>query len=258
MIIKVNTQMRILDNLGFRFFSKLNNFIRGPIIEINKFPVIINNYNRLDCLKKQINWLESINMNNIFIIDNNSSYPKLIAYYKSLKYPVFVLNKNIGFLALWKTVIFQLFKNDYYIYTDPDILPIEQCPKDVIYFFFSLLQKYPDVDKVGFGLKIDDLSSNHILKNQVFEWEKKYWEHEIEPSVFKAPIDTTFALYRPGVKGGSELPAIRTGGKYIARHLTWYLDHEDISQEDLQYIESSNNSSSWGKTFLNKSLKYKS
>jgi hypothetical protein len=103
---------------------------------------------------------------------------------------------------------------------------------------------------VGFGLKIDDLDDTHYLKELVLEWEKKYWVNEIEPNVYIAPIDTTFALYRPELKGGSELNALRTGANFIARHLTWYIKINSTTEEEMNYINSANDSSSWTKILL--------
>ena len=242
--------MGIYDNLVLRLFAKIKYLNKFVIIGEKNIPVIINNYNRLDCLKRQIAWLESIGVNQIYIIDNDSSYSDLITYYRKIKYPVFRLDKNVGHLALWKTVIFQLFRNQYYVYTDSDILPVQDCPKNVLSYFFNLLQKYPEYDKVGFGLKIDDLDDTHYLKELVLEWEKKYWVNEIEPNVYIAPIDTTFALYRPKLKGGSELNALRTGANFIARHLTWYIKINSTTEEEMNYINSANDSSSWTKILL--------
>jgi hypothetical protein len=254
MIIPVSSKMGIFDNVVLRLFAKMKYLNKFVLFGEKKIPIIINNYNRLDCLKRQIAWLESIGFNQIYIIDNDSSYPDLITYYRKIKYPVFRLDKNVGHLALWKTVIFQLFRNQYYVYTDSDILPVQDCPKNVLSYFFNLLQKYPNIDKVGFALKIDDLTSTHILKDLVLVWEKKYWDNEIEKNVYTSPIDTTFALYRPSAKGGSELSALRTGGEYIARHLTWYIDPGNLTDEDLHYINTANESSSWIKVL--KKLQY--
>ncbi len=245
MIISVSAKMGRFNNIFLRLFAKVKFYKKVVLTTEKTIPVIINNYNRLECLKKQITWLESIGINQIYIIDNNSYYPELIRFYKEIKYPVFRLDKNVGHLALWKTVIFQLFKNQYYVYTDSDIIPVENCPKNVLDYFYKLLQKYSNYDKVGFGLKIDDLDDSHYLKDLVIEWENKYWEQEIEKDVYIAPIDTTFALYRPGVKGGPELNALRTGANYTARHLTWYFKNNSLTEEELFYIKTANKSSSW-------------
>ncbi len=246
------------NNLFFRVYRRFKNYTIDVDFNYKLVPVIINNFNRLDCLKQQLNWLERVGIKNIFIIDNNSDYQPLLEFYKKSKHTVFLLDKNIGFEALWKTVIFQLFKNSYYIYTDPDILPTNSCPFDVVNFFYLLLRKFPAVDKVGFGIKIDDLPTYYPLKEKVIDWEQKFWQNPAGENAYFAPIDTTFALYRPGIKGGSELKAIRTGDPYLSRHTSWYQDPENLGEEDKNYLEKANNSASWAAEILgkNRNIKY--
>lgn len=252
MIERVDVSMGRFDNLIFRMRTK---FLQQKAITANNIkdvPVIINNFNRLSCLQEQLEWLEKMGMKNIYIIDNASTYPPLLAYYKQIKHRVFLLNKNAGFMALWKTILFQRFRKGYYIYTDPDIIPVQDCPADVMSHFYSLLQQYPDADKVGFGLVIDDLPDHYPLKEKVIAWESKYWQEKREENVYVAPIDTTFAIYRPGAQGGSELNALRTGGVYTARHLSWYVDTANLPEEELYYMEKAGKSSSWTSELLGK------
>ena len=195
-------------------------------------------------------------MKNIYIIDNASTYLPLLKFYKKTRYAVFKLNQNVGHLALWKTHIFKWFENTYYVYTDPDILPIENCPLNSVEYFKRILDKYPKNDKVGFGLKIDDLPDYYSLKNKVIDWESQYWKNEIEKNLYIAKIDTTFALYRPNTKGDWQLSALRTGGKYIARHLSWYIDYKKLSLEDEFYMKTANNASSWNQELIEKGSRY--
>lgn len=203
-------------------------------------PVIINNYNRLTCLKLLVAWLERNGFRNIFIIDNCSTYPPLIKYYDTeYKYNIFRLNYNAGHLSLWDNKdIFSKFSRDYYIYTDPDVIPVEECPADFIEHFIDLLKKYPDICKVGFSLKIDDLPDKYSKKEEVIKWESQNYQNEMEPGVYKASIDTTFALYRPREKGDWRLMALRTGPPYQARHLPWYEDDSNPDEEDIFYLNS--------------------
>ena len=89
-------------------------------INYKDIPIIINNYNRLEMLTKLIHSLESKGYHNLYIIDNQSTYPPLLEYYTRLPYPVYMLNKNVGHLSLWETGIFKQFKDSYYAYTDSD------------------------------------------------------------------------------------------------------------------------------------------
>ncbi|HVA98411.1 MAG TPA: glycosyltransferase family A protein [Bacteroidia bacterium] len=203
---------------------------------IKKIPIIINNRNRITYLLRLIEWLEKNGYNNIYIIDNNSTYPPLLKFYESTKYTVFHLNDNVGYLALWKTGIIKQFQHNYYVYTDSDIVPIEECPSNFMEFFIMKLSKYKGIEKIGFGLKIDDLPEHYADKQKVLDWENKFWEKEVEENIFDADLDTTFALYKPySNRIIWEQKALRTGGKYIAQHLPWYEDSKNDSEETLFY-----------------------
>lgn len=245
---KINASIKISANIIFRVFAKFKSrFLNKRIYNYKEIPIIINNFNRLEYLKQMLDWLEKAGYKKIYIIDNSSTYPPLLEFYRKTKYTVFKLDKNVGHLALWKTHIFLYFQNTYYVYSDPDILPVQECPIDVVKYFRTILNKFPHKQKVGFGLKIDDLPDYYKLREKVVAWEKQYWQKEIEKDVYDAKVDTTFALYKPNVKGGHLLPSLRTGGKYIARHLPWYIDSDNITKEEQFYINECNKSSSWYK-----------
>jgi hypothetical protein len=247
MIIKIYPGFKSKKNVPFRLIAKLKSLFVKPYTHWQNVPVIINNFNRLDYLLQQLKWLEKAGMRNIYIIDNASTYPPLLDFYNKCHFTVFRLTQNVGHTALWDTHIQLWFKNQYYILTDPDIIPIEECPLDSVSYFWSLLQKYPQISKVGFGLKIDDLPDHYNRKHEVIKWESSFWNNEIEPNVYKAKIDTTFALYKPNTTHQQWDSTLRTGGKYIARHLPWYENSSTPSQEELFFKEVTTNISSWYK-----------
>lgn len=231
-----------------RRFQKLSALLKRQLLPFRKnfnnkkdlksIPVIINNRNRLTYLLQLINWLEKNGYKNIFIIDNDSTYPPLLKYYSETSYHVFKLKENVGHLSLWKTGIIKQFEHDYYVYTDPDVVPVESCPGNVLEFFMKQLNKYKSIEKVGFGLKIDDLPDYYSEKQKVIDWENKFWEKEVEKDVYDASVDTTFALYRPYTNGADWVQkAYRTGGNYVARHLPWYENSSNPSEEDKYYKE---------------------
>jgi hypothetical protein len=236
-------------NLSFRIFSK----VYAHFVSKKKTPVIINNFNRLECLKKQISWFEKAGFKHIYIIDNLSTYPPLLAFYLNTKHIVFRLDKNVGHTALWDTHIFLLFKNQYYIYTDPDVIPTQNCPSNFVEYFKALLDKYLDKGKVGMALKINDLPDYYLLKNEVISLEKHYWNVELETNVYDALVDTTLALYRPNSKGDAGLlPALRVGGAYEARHLPWYKNTFRNNEEDSYYLQSATSAASWNEKLKEK------
>ena len=231
-------------------FNRLNYKIFG--VEINDpkhIPIIINNYNRLSYLKKLIASLEHRGYRNIYIIDNASTYAPLLDYYSSCPYQIFRLDKNIGYMALWKSEIYSMFKRSYYVYTDADMEIDEVCPDDFMQKFIDILIDHPMAQKVGFGLRINDLPDHFSKKQEVIAHESQFWENEVEPNVFEAQIDTTFALYRPFCKGKADKyqKTYRTGGKYIIRHLPWYVDSESLAYEDIYYLNSVTQSTHWSK-----------
>lgn len=215
---------------------------------LKNIPIIINNFNRLTTLKKLIHSLEIRGYYNIKIIDNNSTYPPLIEYYKTVDYKVYRLNKNIGFKALWKTRVFYLHMFDYFCYTDSDLEIIEECPDDFMKVLYKYLKYNPDVHKIGFSLKIEDLPNHYNKKDEVIEWESKFKKNRVDGNFYIAPIDTTFALYRPfsrrGKRDGS-MKMIRTGFPYEMRHLPWYVNSNDLSQEEIYYLNSVKQPTHW-------------
>lgn len=211
-------------------------------------PIIINSYNRLSALKQMIAFLEQKGYKNIIILDNQSTYQPLLDFYKVTTHKVIFLEKNFGHLALWESGLDRNFSDAFFVYTDPDVIPGEDCPSDFMKIFLRLRFKYPEYKKVGFGLKTDDLPDAYLYKEKVLEWEKQFWEKQIEKDVYSAQIDTTFALYAPGFKfstGKEFYKALRTGGKYLARHLTWYTVMDLQTEEELFYKKTASKSASW-------------
>ncbi|MDD2426461.1 MAG: glycosyltransferase family 2 protein [Bacteroidales bacterium] len=212
-------------------------------------PIIINNYNRISSLKSLISFLENKGYTNIYIIDNASTYPPLLEYYKTIPYKIFYLDKNTGSRALWKTGIYKQFHNNFFAYTDSDILPVEECPEDFLDHFRNILLRHRYSSKVGFGLKIDDLPSHYRHREAVIEWEKRFWIAKAEEGLYRAPVDTTFALYRPygSPKANWYIKNLRTGGNYVARHIPWYSDSGNLTDEELFYIKNCRTTTHWTK-----------
>jgi len=216
------------------------------IKDIKQIPIVINNRNRISFLLKLIESLEKRGVKNIYIIDNNSSYPPLLKYYDECPYHVFRLKKNIGHLSIWKTRIYWQFIRSYYVYTDSDLVMIDECPDDFLLIFFNQLKKYKLARKVGFSLKIDDLPDCYAGKDKVLEWEKRYWTNEVKDGFTAANIDTTFALYRPfAIGGASYCLSFRSSYPYMVKHLPWYNDSNNLSTEEKYYIEHASSSASW-------------
>lgn len=237
----------------FGYWLVLNLGYRLKWLRIYSIPIVINNFNRLTFLLQQIRFLEGCGFTNIVIVDNNSTYPPLLKFYESCKYTVIRERTNYGHLAFWKSGLYNKYKWNYFVYTDSDVVPVEECPKNFIEYFKSVLDENYHLDKVGFGIKIDDLPDSFALKEIIINHERRFWETEVAPGIYRAQIDTTFALYKPfsDLRFGeaSTQPAYRLGYRYLIRHLPWYTDSQNLSEEEKFYLQTSNNSSSIAKQY---------
>lgn len=217
---------------------------------LKNIPIIINNYNRLTTLKILIESLKVRGYNNIHILDNLSTYEPLIEYYNLNpdNLTIYRLKKNYGFKSLWKSGLWYKFMFNYFCYTDSDLEIIKDCPEDFMSIFYKLLNKYPSVYKVGFSLKIDDLPDYYTKKQEVLNWEGKFNQIFKENNIYIAPIDTTFALYRPfskrGKRDGSQ-EMLRSGYPYQCKHLPWYNDCNNLSEEEKFYLNSLQKPTHW-------------
>lgn len=199
-------------------------------------PVFIIVRDRLTALRRLIDWLESAGHDEIWLIDNASTYPPLLAYLDSTSHEVIHLDHNLGHRSPFLSgAVQRIAAGRHFVISDPDVIPDESCPPDAIEHFRRLLDRYPEIDKVGFGLRIDDLPDRYPLADDVRNWEARFWADEVEPGVYRADIDTTFALYRPLDRRHREDSALRTGAPYVARHTPWYVGPDDIDDEDRWY-----------------------
>jgi hypothetical protein len=220
------------------------------LAESKEIPIIITSFNQLEYLKQQIDFLLLKGFINIVIIDNKSTYKPLLEYFDEIESKVTIhrLEKNYGHLVFWKRYdLFVKYGNGYYVVTDPDIVPLADCPDDFLIKFQSILSENKERMKVGFGLKIDDIPLSNPNREKVIHWENKFWEKQISEGVFDADVDTTFALYKPFYhrKNKKFKTALRTDYPYVALHGGWYVDINNLSEEQLFYFETANDSSSW-------------
>lgn len=232
----------------YKLFGKTHRAL--TLAESKEIPIIITSFNQLEYLKKLIDFLLSKGFLNIVVIDNNSTYKPLLDYFNEIQSKVTIhkLQKNYGHLVFWKRYdLFVKYGNGYYVVTDPDIVPLADCPDDFLLKFQSILSANKKRMKVGFGLEIKDIPLSNPNREKVIQWEKKFWEKKISEGVFDADIDTTFALYKPYYhrKNKKFKTALRTDYPYVAIHGGWYIDINKLSEEQLYYFETANNSSSW-------------
>ena len=236
-------------------FLKKKYHFRPYTANLNDIPVFIISYNRLSFVKQSVDWMITYGLKNIHIIDNNSTYPPLLEYFKTCPCTVHRMNKNWGHEVLWLCGKFdKILKKTPYIVSDPDIEPNKNLPKDFLFQMYNILGQYRNVTKVGFAL---DISSDDISES-VKNWEKQFWVDRIpndDLEIYFADIDTTFALYRPGklkLKNQQFYTGIRFAGNFMAKHLPWYIKSVTETEEDKYYIAHANKKvSTWVRNYTN-------
>ncbi len=249
------TIKRIIQHIHYNLVVKFDKLVKKQRINPEEIPVVIINFNQLGHLKALINFLKSRDMNNIIIIDNNSDYEPLLDYYGTIKSEVIIerMESNFGHLVFFEQPhLLQKYGKGYYILTDSDILPNPNLPPHFLHQMLQTLDKYAfKRSKVGFALDIDSIPDFYPHKNKVLEWESKFWQTEVEDDKYIAPIDTTFALYKPSFPKPFKFNifqfyrSVRMGGQFTAQHMGWYIDPKNLTEEQRHYFRTASTSSSW-------------
>lgn len=225
-------------------------------------PILIINFNQLFYLEKLINFLIERKFENIIILDNKSTYPPLLEYYKKIESKVNIeyLQENYGHQVLYKAPnLMEKYCQGYYFLTDSDIVPNDNLPENFVVEMMKKLDQYfSKVTKIGFALRIDNIPNHFKLKEKVLTWEEKFWQNHVEPNGYLTTIDTTFALYKPqyGLQFTNIdfLKGLRLAEDYSATHGGWYINTENLSEENQFYFATVNKSASWALDKDGKSL----
>ena len=213
----------------------------GWLRDYRDIPVIINNYNRLSDPVHLLAWLRRAGTRRIVIVDNASDYPPLLAWYATLggfsgDLRVIRLASNIGAKAIWDLNLLQsLSIFTEYVYTDSDVIPANYCPFDAIGHLQAILKTNISTQKVGLGLRLDNLPANYRHRDAVLLWEQQFWRRPAAPGLMFAEVDTTFALYRPQTGHQQSPDNLRTTWPYVAEHRGWYSDSANATEEDAHY-----------------------
>lgn len=149
----------------------------------------------------------------IRIVDHGSTWPPMLDWLASCPYPV-TARGDLPPRALWD---WPGLPDPPYLVTDPDVLL--DCPDDWLDRLLAEAREHPEMMKVGVGLRLDDLPDTDLAA-RVKAWEAPFWSSPLCPRAYRAPVDTTLALYR--TRGFALAPAARLAAPYLARHLPWY------------------------------------
>jgi len=166
----------------------------------------------------------------VTIIDNASTYPPLLEWYESCDCKVIRRRTNRGAMGVFPAVD----NRDWYVLTDCD-LDISQVPKDACLRLRETLEANPEIKKTGLSLEIDDLPETE-LGVAIRRWESAFWSERFDRDWWRADIATTFAVHRPKSKWVGYGPSLRADRPYTARHVPWYWDPDDLTEEQQYYL----------------------
>ena len=162
-------------------------------------PIVICNRDRLTTTEKLCDQLLLLGYENIYILDNASTYQPLIEWYENGCPAQVVYLPNLGHQALWHCGLLEELKDHgYIVYTDSDIELSMDSYKGFVEDMIQVAKDF-QVDKVGLAIQIDDIPVNH-LTNVVRDIERRYWQVQLpHPTqiVYRALVDTTFAVMMP-------------------------------------------------------------
>jgi len=151
----------------------------------------------------------------------------------------------------------------FYVVTDPDVALHTPSAKslrhgcDILQFCSYLLDKFPSIDVAGPMLRIDDLPDHYPHKQSVLNiHHKNFWSKEPTPLKWRgistayqrAPIDTTFGVYRKGFRFKRLCQGVRVYAPFSARHLDWYIDPANLTDDQLYYMQHASRVSNWSGT----------
>lgn len=225
-------------------------------------PLVINSYNQFYYLRNFIDTFRKNGFTNIYVIDNYSTYPPLLDYYKYLQEQkiatVFFYEYNFGPHYFFVKKLYRaLFEGCPFLYSDPD-LHYTAIADNFLSRIFEISRTFKAF-KVGSALTLPDHSQ---MKNpqhrfniggvtySLLEWESRFWEEKVHEDVYIAQIDTTLHLfntefYSEKIHSFDLITGLRVAGPgFEAVHLPWFL-WDPCPSEELEYYQRGARFSNW-------------
>jgi FkbM family methyltransferase len=211
-------------------------------------PVVIPTFNNPTFLRSMLDQLASRQLRNIVVVDNASTYPPMLALLDEIAEAATVRRfpTNDGPRRIWDDAsVFDALPQVFAV-TDPDLRLSAALPPDFVERLFALTNRHR-VGKAGFALDISQpqqmLQDDFVIAGRpqkIWEWERQFWDDEVEPDVFRGLIDTTFAVYnKEFFDHAAPLAAVRVGGDFTCTHLPWLRDF-GLPSDEVAYYKRTN------------------
>jgi len=238
---------------------------------IEMIPIFIITCDRMEVLKRSIlSYYDSIETPfEIVICDQGSTFKPMVAYLKELQADGIRIyrwkDNNDGETTNFRRDDKKIGEDikDYfithpesnYVVTDPDIL-LDNVNGDILEAYAYVLKKILQVTIVGPMLRIDDIPDYYPkkIKLTTSSWHVNFHAREVHSIDYEgtqiryvfAPIHTTFGMFRAGAKWHGNR-AIRTFAPYSAKHLDWYLDPDNLTEDQKYYMKHASTNAHWSK-----------
>jgi glycosyltransferase involved in cell wall biosynthesis len=212
-------------------------------------PIIVPVFNNPTYTRNMLGQLRRFDLHNIYLIDNGSTSEEMQAFLDEAERLAIVVRtgQNRGPRDIVLSAASYECLPDVFCVTDPDLEFSPTLPEDFLAQLLSLTRKYK-VGKAGMALRIDDSELMHDRKFRAnggsyhaTEWEHQFWRDRIghlddENPIYRANIDTTFALYdKRFFSPNNFYDAIRVAGNFTCRHLPWYRESRIGASEEALY-----------------------
>ncbi|HDR9134167.1 TPA: tetratricopeptide repeat protein [Burkholderia vietnamiensis] len=211
-------------------------------------PILIPTFNNPTYTRRMVAQLQARGLRNIFIVDNASSAPDMLAFLDAAQDDATVvrLPHNAGPRDLFQSPANYARLPDIFCITDPDLALNEALPNEFLLELIDATEMFK-VGKAGFAL---DISQPELMKQAsvvcgdqrytTIEWESRFWQHHVANTaagdpIYNAPIDTTFAVYNKRYfRPEAHICGVRFAGRYTCKHLPWYQD-TGLPEAEMQY-----------------------
>ena len=213
-------------------------------------PIIIPTFNNPTYSRQLFHQFVLKGFEKIEFVDNNSDSLEMKKFLAEMAREGAIVTRLLSNLGPRKSPLQSKFLNEspsWFCITDPDLRLNPMLPDDFVSVLADIAARfrYP---KVGFALDISrpqDMRSDFVVVNgvkySILEWEQQFWREPFGmtstgDTIFKAPIDTTFALYQARrFKMSGFTRALRVSGRYTATHIPWLNDLALNNDEEQHY-----------------------
>lgn len=226
--------------------------------------IFVVTFNRLDTLKRTLESYKRLKTDHqVVIVDNGTDNPRCLSLLDELKNEYQIhrgpkifntdeLTSNIS--AALSTYYYNGKQIPYFAVSDADVCFDVSSP--------NTLDVYVEAAEglnraVGPHLVVEDLHPNYPLRSQVIRMESRLLYRSrltrLRDDVRYShnPIDTTFVLFKRAPEFRRlQMDTIRVARPYAARHLDWYIDLLNPSEENLIYINKESLIGSYGGSWI--------